>query len=105
MQTVEVLKYARNLIAGGYANGHLATDAIGNPVRWDSSLAKCFCLRGAVYRAARMDAGPIVSEVFEAVARASNQDSSELATFSDHAGQEMVVMVFDRAIRAEAKAA
>ncbi|MCZ7496292.1 hypothetical protein O8B39_17465 [Agrobacterium rhizogenes] len=104
MNTVQILKEARALIADekNWTQGAFARDANGRSERIDRAI--CFCSIGAIAKVARTNLGsPVPAPVLKALGVTAH---CRLAQFNDSHTHPEVLALFDRAIaRAESEAA
>lgn len=107
MKTITVLKKARALIKKGWHQGWFATDAAGEEVSYTSTAAKCFCVAGAVYRAAGDSLDPGACGAMDALTSvAPTRYKHSISQYNDapRRTQEQVLGLFDRAIARAEKA-
>jgi hypothetical protein len=72
----EVLLAARELVAGGWTKGAFARTARGQSVSFRAKQANCFCLFGAVARAAGREGGPSMRYLNRVVTTETDPDIS-----------------------------
>lgn len=97
----DVLKAARELIAkpGGWMQQFYARDSLGNNANWDTPDAECFCLLGAMARAAGTTDDPGLFRARDVV-RGLIPFEHGIASWNDVCGrtQGEVVALLDAAI-------
>lgn len=108
MTASSLLRSARKLISNRGAwlsnerdmRGKMATDAIGNEVRYDDPAARKFSLDGALLRCADLSSKEGQGDYHEAVRHLKGMFRGSLAEFNDRSSHGKVLEYLDRAANA-----